>query len=281
MKIKLSLIIAVMTLLLAPACASPAPPPPDTSCNPPGYTYIDYSDGKSTVPMDGVFRLDRVIWGPFSLYVFGSADLPEETTIRVQLYEGENPLEWWPVNYDLRVHDNKWEFSVKASEYQDIEELPAPGKDYSLHIRGRFKPDITGQLPLIPPDRTFKTYEIATDGKAASLDGTQWRLVFLKDRELIDYTEISLEFKDGKATGSSGCNYYGGNYLTRAPYLLNITDMTVTLMGCSEPILEQEQVYIRYLDRAICYRVDENELSLYDVITRERSMIFERQGQQE
>ena len=65
--------------------------------------------------------------------------------------------------------------------------------------------------------------------------------------------------------------------MTKAPDLLHLSELTVTLLACDEPILEQEQAYLQHLFKVICYRVDGNSLELYDVITNKRTLVFERQ----
>jgi len=264
-------------LLLAGSCGA-APKTPAAVCdNPAGYIYIDYSDGDSTIPEEGVFRLDKIIWGPFSVYLFGSADLGGETSLRVQLCKEGLAVDWWPESYGVRVRDGKWEFSVKACENKAPEELPALEKDYSLQIWKTHDPVVMVQLPLVTLDRQIQAYEPGAGGETIELEGSRWQLVSLNDTELLSGTIITLKFQGGKATGSSGCNSYGGRYHTKAPNLLNIYEIIITLLDCGEPVNNQAEVYLRYLHDAICYRVVDNHLELYDVITSNRSLVFERQ----
>jgi len=274
MKIILAIILL---LLLTGACNGPSPTTPAATCYPAGYTYIDYSDGDSTVPEHGAFRLDKIIWGPFSVYLFGSVELPQEISLRVQLYKGDQAVDWWPASYGARVQDSKWEFSMKTGENKAPEELPALEKDYSLRIWKTYDPAVMVQLPLVTPDRLIKTYEPGVGGEAIELEGSRWQLVSLNDTGLLPGTIITLKFQDGKATGSSGCNTYGGKYEKKAPNLLSICELVTTALYCGERINKQADVYLKSLRNAICYRVVDNHLELYNVITNNRSLVFEGQ----
>jgi heat shock protein HslJ len=284
MRTKLTLVTILLGFLIIPGACTPSPslettvPPPTDTCYPAGYSYIDYTSGNDSLSRQGKFELTRVVWGPFSIYVLGSADLAEGTRIRAKLYKDDKAIVWWPANYGAKLVDGVWDFYLKAGEFNTTEELPEFGPGYSLWIWNTDDPAITAQLSLASPGPPEETRIHSSEGAVTlELDGSKWQLVSLNGTVPLSNTQITLEFQEEQATGRSGCNFYGAKYLTKAPNLLNLLDLTVTLIGCDEPILAQEQAYIQYLNKAICYRVDGNSLELYDVITNKRTLVFERQ----
>lgn len=147
MKIILAIILPVL-LLLAGSCNEASPTTPAAACYPAGYTCIDYSDGDSTIPEQGVFRLDKIIWGPFSIYIFGTVDLAEGARLQAQLYKDEQAVKWWPASHGTRVRDGKWETSVKAHQYGSPEELPDLDEGYSLRVWNRDNPIVMAEFSL-------------------------------------------------------------------------------------------------------------------------------------
>jgi heat shock protein HslJ len=71
--------------------------------------------------------------------------------------------------------------------------------------------------------------------QAASLAGTEWRLVELNGKEPIQGTEITLNFEKERGGGNSGCNSYGGAYTSGAEGKLEFGEIEQTLMFCMEP----------------------------------------------
>ena len=49
-----------------------------------------------------------------------------------------------------------------------------------------------------------------TPFKSDALDGTSWELVAISKHPPIEESQISILFEGGQASGSSGCNRYGG-----------------------------------------------------------------------
>ncbi len=83
----------------------------------------------------------------------------------------------------------------------------------------------------------------------AELDGTHWRLVELNGQPPMAGTEITLDFTDGTASGSAGCNSYRGPFADAAP---DEVVFSITKMACMEPpgVMQQEQVYMEALKAA-------------------------------
>jgi heat shock protein HslJ len=100
-----------------------------------------------------------------------------------------------------------------------------------------------------------------------TLDGTTWTLTTFIDGEtatsLLADTEITLAFEDDQATGSGGCNSYGGSYtLERGE--LHIGPVAITEMYCMTPegVTEQETRYTSILADVTLFEWDADRLTL-------------------
>jgi len=98
---------------------------------------------------------------------------------------------------------------------------------------------------------------------APSLDGSEWILTSLNGRAVLPDSNITLGFKDGQATGTSGCNGYGGQY-TAAGGTLSLAEVASTAMLCLEPpgVMEQEEAFLDALRDATVYRLSEDRLEI-------------------
>jgi heat shock protein HslJ len=100
-----------------------------------------------------------------------------------------------------------------------------------------------------------------------TLDGTTWTLTAFIDGEtatsLLADTEITLAFEDGQATGSGGCNSYGGSY-TLEHGELHIGPVAITEMYCMTPagIIEQETHFTDILTNITLFKWDADQLTL-------------------
>jgi heat shock protein HslJ len=94
---------------------------------------------------------------------------------------------------------------------------------------------------------------------------TEWELVSLNGGALIEGRVITLRFAEASLEGSGGCNTYGGSY-TASEDRLSVTGVYATEMACMEPegIMDQEQAYFQVLNTVTRYRVDGDQLELYD-----------------
>jgi len=96
---------------------------------------------------------------------------------------------------------------------------------------------------------------------APSLEGPTWVL-----DGTMPGTEITAQFKDGKTSGSAGCNNYSGSYLSTPAAdgnRISITDLVPTMMTCEDEILDQETRYLSSLMVATRYTIQDNELTIY------------------
>jgi len=103
----------------------------------------------------------------------------------------------------------------------------------------------------------------------APLVGTTWTLdsFFASDAvsSVITGTTITAVFdKDGKVTGSAGCNRYFGSY-TMTGTSLSVGSVGSTKMSCTSPgVGQQESTYLASLGRTASFSVTGNRLVLAD-----------------
>jgi len=85
--------------------------------------------------------------------------------------------------------------------------------------------------------------------------------VDIEDEELtepIPDIDLNLNFeKDGRVTGFAGCNTFSGRYVTDGVQII-FRDLLVTQLTCQEPagLMEQEVLYLQWLERTEEYRLD-------------------------
>lgn len=97
--------------------------------------------------------------------------------------------------------------------------------------------------------------EPTAPGQGNRLAGTSWQLVSFglagAETGLIEGSAITLEFSpDGRATGSGGCNSYGGEYQVQ-DHTLSFGPIVSTKMACADPnVMQQEQQYFQALQTA-------------------------------
>jgi heat shock protein HslJ len=96
-------------------------------------------------------------------------------------------------------------------------------------------------------------FAAAQDSKAAPkslLQNTNWKLLnWVSGNALyrpLDKTEVTVNFRGDRITGSSGCNTFGGTYLQRGT-TLKIRDLISTERGCETPLMKQEAVVLAAL----------------------------------
>jgi heat shock protein HslJ len=96
-------------------------------------------------------------------------------------------------------------------------------------------------------------FAAAQDSKAAPkslLQNTNWKLLnWVSGNTLyrpLDKTEVTVNFRGDRITGSSGCNTFGGTYLQRGA-TLKIRDLISTERGCETPLMKQEAVVLAAL----------------------------------
>jgi heat shock protein HslJ len=80
----------------------------------------------------------------------------------------------------------------------------------------------------------------------ATLTGTTWRALSVAARSTVAGAEPTIAFEVDRVSGSGGCNRYGGPY-TYVDGVLTFGEMSMTAIGCPEPIMAIENAFIRTL----------------------------------
>jgi hypothetical protein len=134
-------------------------------------------------------------------------------------------------------------------------------------------------LRVVKPDETIDLRQIAITVEPVPtatsafdpLGGTRWRVLAYRDPALpgslspvLTGTMLTLDFgRDGKVSGSAGCNTYSSTYVVQGN-LLAITLPTATNKLCTEPqgIMEQETVFLALLPTTGSYSIAGSQLTL-------------------
>lgn len=102
-----------------------------------------------------------------------------------------------------------------------------------------------------------------------NFEGTSWKLdTYLSSIDHLvspmSSTKLTLEFKDGRISGSSGCNSFFAKY-TVEDKSMSFGLIGATKMYCSnQGVMEQEQTYLMRLESVKTYKIEGNKLSLID-----------------
>ncbi len=99
----------------------------------------------------------------------------------------------------------------------------------------------------------------------ASLEGTQWRLTgwSLGSQRPSDF-EISAKFAEGKISGRSAVNSYGGSYRVGPGDAFAAGPFASTRMAGPEPAMRAESGFMQLLGQARAYKRSDGRLTLYD-----------------
>jgi heat shock protein HslJ len=100
--------------------------------------------------------------------------------------------------------------------------------------------------------------------ESADLDGTDWVLISLYGSDLVEGSNVTLHFKEGRMGGFAGCNEYGGRYVATGDGTLTITEIAVRGQLCEVPdgVMEQEDSYIQALGNVATYRITDGRLEI-------------------
>ena len=105
--------------------------------------------------------------------------------------------------------------------------------------------------------------EDSSVGDVSSLEGVPWVLAAGIDVEGWETAAPSASFEDGRITGSTGCNRYGGPYTVDGS-TLEVGLLMQTLIGCPPPAGEVESAFVAALEQVAGWRIEDGELALLD-----------------
>jgi len=111
-------------------------------------------------------------------------------------------------------------------------------------------------------------------GPRVSLDGTQWKLTewTLSSLNPADFA-ITATFAEGRISGNSGVDSYGGPYTLGPDDAFSTGSITSTAMAGPEDAMRAEGAYLTLLGQAKSYKMADDVLTLYDEGGNE-SLIF-------
>jgi heat shock protein HslJ len=116
----------------------------------------------------------------------------------------------------------------------------------------------------------FLNYPAARANAGMLMTQTNWTLQSYTDATgihipVISGSNVTAQFgRDGRVTGSAGCNGYAATYQTR-DYSITISGSSSTKMFCHGPgVMEQESAFLVDLSGASSFRVSESSLKFYD-----------------
>lgn len=99
------------------------------------------------------------------------------------------------------------------------------------------------------------------------LDGTSWTLVGQGSSDDLTAplpgSEITLDFTDGQASGTAGCNRYFAGYTISDADKLQMGPAGSTEMACEEAIMQQEFAYLTALSGAESFTLDGESLTIH------------------
>ena len=105
--------------------------------------------------------------------------------------------------------------------------------------------------------------EDGSSADSSSFEGVPWVLARGIDVENWEEAAPSMMFEDGKVTGSTGCNGYGGKYTVDGD-ALEISSVAATLMACPPPADQVERAFVAALENIAGWRLEDAELVLLD-----------------
>jgi len=95
-----------------------------------------------------------------------------------------------------------------------------------------------------------------------ALEGSAWVVATLPGRAAWSGAPATLAFRDGRASGTDGCNRYGTAYTVRGAALTLDPDAVATQMACEPAVMEQAAAFMGALRATRRYAVVDGQLEL-------------------
>jgi heat shock protein HslJ len=124
---------------------------------------------------------------------------------------------------------------------------------------------IAACVPIPPATPSQPSGASQASAGTDNLAGTSWILTTLNGQRGLADATVTLNFADGRASGTDGCNNYTTAYTADGTNLKIQQPIATTLMACPEPIMNQAAAYMKALEQTATYKVDGKQLTLYDV----------------
>jgi len=112
----------------------------------------------------------------------------------------------------------------------------------------------------------FVTAGYASVATASSADGPlgTWSVEYIADRPVIDFSPASITLgADGRISGNSSCNRFTGSYEVSGKSL-KIGPLGVTRMACPAALMDQEQRFLKTIERVASWNIANGLLHLHD-----------------
>jgi heat shock protein HslJ len=109
---------------------------------------------------------------------------------------------------------------------------------------------------------------LSLHAQSANAIAGSWRLVSISESSAPtpmvppQTPELTADFAGGRITGSGGCNRFMGGYTTKANQL-SIDPLASTRKACEQALMTQEFKYLKALQGAQRYEVDNQGLQIY------------------
>ena len=105
-----------------------------------------------------------------------------------------------------------------------------------------------------------------SSGNSAALTDTSWKLVSYGSASnptaAVPDAKTALTFdKDGKLSGSAGCNSISGDY-TISGDQISFGPVISTLMACADPLMQQESAVLKMFSGQAKYEIASGQLTI-------------------
>ena len=105
--------------------------------------------------------------------------------------------------------------------------------------------------------------EPASDPEATVdlLEGSSWRLLYVRKSTVPDGVTITAEFAEGKVTGRAGCNRYFADY-QYTEGTLTVGPVGASKMMCPDEVMVWETEFLTSLHAAVSYHFEGDQLRI-------------------
>jgi heat shock protein HslJ len=128
--------------------------------------------------------------------------------------------------------------------------------------------------PATQPEAPTGQAQPSRPAEQPDLSGTRWLLTDLNGAAPIADHVPTLEFgANAQASGNSSCNQYFGSYTIDGD-TLNFGQLGSTMMGCEEPVMQQETSFLQTLGTAAIFTVAGDTLTI--ITAADATLVFTR-----